>query len=419
MSEHHKLRILQVALSGTIGTAQMGPVSATICALANGFERLGHGVTVCDTRTTEPRSRMCPRIRVVTVPIATRRPRVLAVLPARLQAIYEWLSAIAYLWRLHRLVRLDTFDVVHVHDHRLACLFALFAPGRYFFTSHDSVWALVQDQGAKVPIGGKLGAWLEAFAIRRSRATIALGDYLARQLPGERIETIAHGLDPAAWQPLDHVDARTALNIGPEEFTLVFVGRIHPQKGLDVLIEAVRQLAPQIPALRLHVIGSPGGRYAAGERPSRYALQLVRQARGLPVRFVGFLSNQSLQLRQYLSAADLAVVPSRHEPFGYVALEALAMSVPVIASRTGGLAQTVTDDVGTLVPPEDVCALVAAIRTLYDDRPRLARMGANCRARVVERFSRDESIRRHVALFETSSQAIELAASEGPAPHAR
>jgi glycosyltransferase involved in cell wall biosynthesis len=164
--------------------------------------------------------------------------------------------------------------------------------------------------------------------------------------------------------------------------------------------------------LRVFVIGSPGGHYVAEERPSPYATDVMRCAQGVPVQFVGFLSNKSEQLRRYLSACDVAVVPSRHEPFGYVALEALAMSVPVIASRTGGLGQTVTDDVGLLVPPEDIPALAAAIRTVYENPSRLRRLRQKCRARVVEKYNSDECIRRHLTLFRRTSDAIEVGAPQ-------
>jgi glycosyltransferase involved in cell wall biosynthesis len=419
MTEQRKLRILEIATSGTIGASDMGPISTTICALANGFDRLGHFVTVCDTMAAEPRHKLNPGVRVVTAPRAGRRPRLHAALPAKIQEIYVWINAIIYAWFLHRRVELSTFDAVHVHDHRLACLLALLAPNPYFYTSHDSVWALTRDQGGRLSVHERLNAFLETFAIRRSRATIALGDYLARQVPSERIETIPHGVDPLSWRPLDRNTARAALDISPAEFIAVFVGRIHPQKGVDVLIEAVHRVARQLPRLRVFVIGSPGGRYGDEERPSAYATDLMRRAQGAPIQFLGFLSNQSEQLRQYLSACDVAVVPSRHEPFGYVALEALAMSVPVIASRTGGLAQTVTDDVGLLVPPEDIPALAAAIRTAYENRARLLRLREKCRARVVERYSRNESVRRHLALFSRISEAIvEVGDSQCKAPHA-
>jgi glycosyltransferase involved in cell wall biosynthesis len=412
MAEQRKLRILQVAISGTIGASDMGPVSTTICALANGFDRLGHVVTVCDTMAAEPRCKLNPGVRVVTMPLEKRWPRVFDALPAKVQELHGWLSVMRYLWILHRRVRLSEFDVVHVHDHRFGCLLALLAPNRYVYTSHDSVWALTRDQGGKMSARDRWDACLERFAIRKSRATIALGDYLARQIPDKKIETIAHGIELSNWQPLPRDTARAALNTSPDEFIAVFVGRIHPQKGVDVLVEAVRRVAGRLPRLRVFVIGSPGGHYRAEEQTSAYAADVMRRAHGTPVQFVGFLSNRSEQLRQYLSACDVAVVPSRQEPFGYVALEALAMSLPVIASRSGGLAQTVTDDVGVLVPAGDAAALAAAIRRAYEDPLRLRQMREKCRARVVERYSRDECIRRHLGLFMRTANAVEQSDSQ-------
>ena len=75
------------------------------------------------------------------------------------------------------------------------------------------------------------------------------------------------------------------------------------------------------------------------------------------------------------------------------------MSLPVIASRTGGLAQTVTDDVGMLVEPGDVSALADAIRSVYDNPAKIAAWRENCRARVESKYTRRESVARHLALF--------------------
>ena len=83
MTEQLKLRILEIANSGTIGSSEMGPISTTICTLANGFDRLGHSVTVCDTTALGPRCKLNPRIRVVIVPLEKKWPRLFGHLPAR------------------------------------------------------------------------------------------------------------------------------------------------------------------------------------------------------------------------------------------------------------------------------------------------------------------------------------------------
>jgi glycosyltransferase involved in cell wall biosynthesis len=399
MSALRPLRILEIATSGTVGTLDMGPVSTTVFALANGFARVGHSVTVSDRPSRKPRASLDPRIDVVTVPVSSDRPHRLAALSAVGLRLFAWWDALRYLWSLRRRLKLKTFDVVHVHDETLACLLSLVIPGRFYYTSHTSIWALKRDQGERLSLGERLDAAIESFAIRNSHATIALSDYLAPQVPGAPIETIAHGIEAQNWQPLDRATSRMALGMNCDDFVAVFVGRIHPQKGLDVLIEAVRKIASYRPRFQLFVIGSHGGHYSARERPSVYAIDLLRRAVGAPIRFVGFLDHHSAELRQYLSAADVAVVPSRHEPFGYVALEALAMSLPVIASRTGGLAQTITDDVGLLVPPGDACALAFAMGTAHDEPMRLLAWSEKCRARVEYAYSREQCVARHLTLF--------------------
>jgi glycosyltransferase involved in cell wall biosynthesis len=408
MPLQRRLRILEIAGSGTVGTSDMGPVSTTICALANGFERLGHSVTVADTRTTAQRSMLNAGVHLVTLPLGGR-PKWVAALPARMQAAYVWLIAFLAFWSLRKQLKRDVFDVVHVHDHQIACLLALFAPRRYYYTSHTSVWALTRDQGGKLSARERIGGILESFAIRRSRATIGLGDYLDRQVRGARIETIPHGIEPQKWQPLDRDESRAALGIRSDEFVAVFVGRIHLQKGVDVLVEAARLLAPTMPRLRVVVIGPLGGRYDSRGSASAYASEVMRRADGAPVQFVGFLGNESHEFRRYLAACDVAVVPSRHEPFGYEANEALAMTAQVIASRTGGLAQTITEEVGYLVPPEDVSALAHAIRTAHDEPEALLAKRAKCRVRLVTKYSREESVRRHVSLFITDTERAPVA----------
>ena len=407
MTAAHPLKILELATSGSVGTSQMGPVSSTICALANGFARLGHSVTVTDISAIGPRTALDSHIEVVTLPVRASSGLTsrLAALSAPVSRLHGWSRALRYCWSLCRSVNLDAFDVVHVHDEAHACLLSFIIPGAYYYTSHTSVWAIKRAQGETLSPSERLDAAIESLAIRNSRATIALGGYLAAQVPGPITETIAHGIEPDRWQRLDRRASRQALRIGDDEFVAAFVGRLHPQKGLDVLIEAVREIAPDLPRLRVFVIGSPGGHYRARELPTAYAVDLHRRAIGSPIRFVGFLDHDSTELRQYLSAADVAVIPSRHEPFGYVALEAMAMALPIIGSRTGGLAHTVSDEVGLLVPPGDSSALANAIRTLHDDPARLHALRVNCRPRVEHLFSRQRSIARHLALFTRVVQA--------------
>jgi glycosyltransferase involved in cell wall biosynthesis len=97
---------------------------------------------------------------------------------------------------------------------------------------------------------------------------------------------------------------------------------------------------------------------------------------------------------------DLVVMPSLRESFGIVALEAMAMKVPVIASRIGGLAEIVVNEkTGFLVPPGDADALAEAIRTLTENPEMRRNMGEAGRQRVAEVFSIESTIRRTEELY--------------------
>jgi glycosyltransferase involved in cell wall biosynthesis len=400
------MRILEVSASGTVGTGDMGPVSTCVSTLSNGFARLGHEVTVVDAPAAEVRTGLDTRVKVVTVARRVRRLHFVR-LPPKLQFLYTWIHALFYVWSLRRRVRPHNYDVVHVHDAEIACVLCLFSRAPYYYTSHSTVWALEAEGGKKLSLGRRLEKLGECFAVRHSRMSIGLGDYLRRQLPGAPVTTIPNGIELARWTPVDRRDARRTLEVADDAFVVVFAGRIHPNKGVDVLVEAVRSLAAGMRDLRVFAIGPLGGDFHARTEPSPYAAEVIERAKGLPVRFAGFIANRSPEFRTYLAAADVAVFPSRVEPFGNVALEALAMSVPVIAARTGGLAEIVSDDVGVLVPPNDVDALAAAIRDAHARPEMLATRRARCRKRVADKYTVEQWVERYAAMFEREQASFE------------
>jgi glycosyltransferase involved in cell wall biosynthesis len=387
-----QLNILEISQSGTIGTPDMGPVSKTVCTLANGFALLGHRVTVADAPRTQTRSMLRPDIDVVEVSGPRRGSR-------------SWAQSARFLLRLSRLLRLRQFDVIHVHDTKLATLLGVFTARKCYYTSHTSSWALEREQGKRLSLGRRITASIESLAMRRARCTIALGGYLGRQVPDARCCVIANGVDPERWNTVPRDTARQALGFAPDDFVVQFVGRVYRQKGVDVLLEAVRLIAPELKRLRVVVIGSLSGDFHERDSISPFAAEMVRKAEGLPIQFTGFVANDSETFRNHMSACDVAVFPSRVEALGYVAIEALAMSVPVIASDTGGLAEVVTSDVGLLFPPENAARLAEALREVYENPDRLAALRANGRARVLNHYTTAQSIAKHLALFAADTRA--------------
>jgi len=140
---------------------------------------------------------------------------------------------------------------------------------------------------------------------------------------------------------------------------LIAAGRLSPEKGFDVLIEAMRIALDHGLDVRLDIVGSG---------PERRSLSTLAAPLGERVRLIPALPHAELMRR--LDDVHALVAPSRREGLGLVALEAFARGRPVVASRVGGLAETVVDGVdGFLVPPEDPTALAAALARLPIDMP--------------------------------------------------
>ncbi len=191
--------------------------------------------------------------------------------------------------------------------------------------------------------------------------------------PG-KVCIVPAGIDTALFTPGDREAARQAVGMSSDASNILFVGRIDPIKGIDVLVDALSGLRTalwQTAPPHLWVVG--GGTSDPG-MPA-----LIERARSLNVfdaiSFVGSVPHTDLL--PWYRAADVVAVPSFYESFGLVAVEAMASGTPVVASRAGGLAFTITDGVsGFLVPPNDPPALAGALSRVLTDCALRDRLGA-------------------------------------------
>jgi glycosyltransferase involved in cell wall biosynthesis len=226
---------------------------------------------------------------------------------------------------------------------------------------------------------------------------IAVSDANARylieekRLPARKITVIHNGCDIERFDPDRKAPSglRQSLGFGQVDPVLVVAGRLEPQKGHRVLLDALPTVLHVFPQARLVCVGSGSLRSELEARGRELGL-------GDSIRFVGHQSN----IPDWLALAELTILPSFYEGLPLVAIESLASGRPVVATAVDGTPEIVVDEeTGVTVPPGDAPALAQAICRLLGDpvfRERLARRG---REWVLERFSADQQIRRTELLY--------------------
>ncbi len=147
----------------------------------------------------------------------------------------------------------------------------------------------------------------------------------------DRVMLAPCGVDLIKFRPLDQKEVRQRLGLNGEK-VLLYVGRVEPLKGLDLLVETAAQMDSGEEEVRMMVVGGGGPGEPETDRVRRLAEE--RKVDGI-IDFVGRVDHDDLPI--YYNAADVCVVPSYYESFGLVALESMACGTPVVATRVGGL----------------------------------------------------------------------------------
>ncbi len=216
-----------------------------------------------------------------------------------------------------------------------------------------------------------------------------------------RVQVVYPGVDLSRFRPspADRASARRQLDISEDTFVIGCLGRGTPEKGHRYLLEALAGLRERGCAIKLVMIGlpPPGNDHALYPHLEHLHRLVVDLRIDKSVRFLGFQT----ETPRWLNALDVLVHPSLRESFGRAAAEAMAVGLPVIASRVDGLPEIVADaETGLLVPPADPPGLRAAVARLHADRELRRQMGERGRRRVQQLFSRDRYLREMEAVYE-------------------
>ena len=252
---------------------------------------------------------------------------------------------------------------------------------------------------------------IETWMARRADAVIACSHYMREHvsdvfgLPEDRVTVIPNGIDPDDLRPAPAADlaALRARFAAPDERLILLVGRLVHEKGFQLALDALPGLIRRLGKVRFLVAGS-----------GPHEDELKAQARRLGLErhgtFAGWIGDDVLH--SLYAIADLCVVPSLYEPFGLVALEAMASGCPCIVADTGGLREVVpNEDVGLRFRSRDPRSLARMVERVLTDEPLRRGLIAESAEHVLA-FDWADVARRTAALYRRARPA----APRGAAP---
>lgn len=239
-----------------------------------------------------------------------------------------------------------------------------------------------------------LSTWVEKVALENADRIISVSQGSKKDVldhfnvDPERVRVIHNGIDLDLYRPVHGDSTRKAFDIdGPY---ILFVGRTSRQKGMTYLIDAMASVDPGV---RLVCCTSAPD---TKEVEEEIAEKVAKEPRAL---WINSLLREEQYVELYANASVFAC-PSVYEPFGIINLEAMACETPVVASRVGGILETVVDgETGYLVEPANPRAIADAINTLLRNPEMAKKFGRNGRRRVEDHFSWTHIAEKTEALY--------------------
>lgn len=281
---------------------------------------------------------------------------------------------------------LTRFDLVHFYG-----LYDLLGPAVSHSCRRRRMPYVIEPMGMYRPIDRNLqlkALWHRSLgrAFCRNAAQFVATSEMEREglvedgVPSNKLVVRYNGVDTDLYQSSPSGDFRAKWGISPHEPLIVFLSRLIPRKGADILIEAFASVCRESGRL---VIAGPEGETGYRSYLERRAKECRVESR---VIFTGPLYD--VEKAAALADADLFALPSRYENFANVAAEAMACGVPVIISDTCGISSLVAGEAGLVISPQRD-ALADALRTLIEDQALYARLKEGCR-RVARQLAWDQ-----------------------------
>ena len=371
------LSVLQVAT----GFPSWGGTELHILNLSEQLQKRGYDVTVAcrPGRWVEERA---TAMGLPTVPIRVMRQG-------------DWQD----FGRLRAFLREKKPDVMHVH-----WSLDMVVPG--FAAKLEGVPVRILSRHMPYPFKNRIGTALYSRYLFTRIVTVS--DSVRQTLlrcgvPASKIEVIHHGTDVEAFAKttLDRRSVRASLGIPEDSIAIGIIGRIAPEKGHAVVLEALREIHARYP---VHLV-------IVGNGPDEQRIKDSAAKMGLTDRvlFTGFRDD----VNNVIAALDIVTVPSTwDEPCSAVVQQGMALSKSVVGTRAGGTPEMIVDDeTGFLVPPSDPAALAEALSRLAGDAFLRKRLGAAGKERVEELFSLRVMTDKIEALYKREYESAQGAAA--------
>ncbi len=368
----------------------VGGDAAHVDGLARALGRAGHDVVVLTPRHADaPSDQRDGNVRVLRAPIG------LPWIPDDF-VVATAASANHHLVQLISTLSGWTPDVIHAHNWPVAWAaetLAVVHGARLVTTFHNTSSS---QHGGRVPPGTPAAIHaVESWLAHTSSQVLAASRFMAREVISafevnpDKVHRIPNGIDPEWWATGEQPDSRTPL--------VLTWGRVQFEKGFQVLARSLSTLRSRVPGIECIVAGR--GSYLP-ELQSRIDVEGVSDL----VRLPGFVPDE--KLRDLVHRAGCVVIPSLYEPFGIVALETLAGGAPLIAARTGGLAELIEGTgAGLLFEPGNADELTECVAQVLTDRDLADRMRRRGQALLAARYSWEAIARATVGVYQGATPA--------------
>ena len=294
------------------------------------------------------------------------------------------------LFHLTKLCKRLNIKIYHGHDYKsnfLGLLINKRHPMKLVNTAHlwtDDNWRM------------KLYRKIDERCIPRYDHTITVSTPLAERCreigtPSDKITMVPNAIEADIFKRTrDTTTAKTSLNIDPETFTIGLTGRFTKQKGIDLLLPAIKELAGQYKKpLRLLLIGDGPEKQALSKLSCKLSLEDV-------VRFCGWQPD----IRPWYEAMDMFILSSRDEGLPNVVLESMAMSVPTVATNVGGVADLIEHDNTGIILDNDHSNWAKQILPLLQDAALRQQFATNARQRIEEKYTFEHRMKHIISIYD-------------------